>query len=594
MMYPSACSNVAAPLLETPLRGACRRQVLPWRAPSRAAYLQLFEGGRLRAAAAALLGAGVARVSTAGHRAPRTVADATERSSAPAGVWSIGKREARREATAYEDEPRGDSRRGEQRRGRSDLEGSADAFREVPREEAFRRGARRGRALDSEDDSLRQWNTLEGDDPRGKRGRERRAGPREGSLQRGRIPQRVRRVDTIPALQNVVPQLRESADLLMQNLGFPSKQAIAMAKEIQRFGVARGEDDPTGSVTKRWSRRLIRGLRTHPGMRQTLAVNNGASLVLEELERRAARHDERFNLIRQQHDDVSDGLDGDIEGYSEVAAFMGNEWWLRKAHSNIITAIDEFYLLSPEQLQRGHPRWAFQKKAPLPEGWMSYNLKGKTMWWNPETKRMQRQAPQLEDAREAPPPREPPVQLLDIGSSFNRFKDHEYFVDAYALDLQPAAGSEDVFKADFFDVPIVEPEPGQEGQRFLLGGDGSLQGIVAGSFDVVVISMVLSYLSDAKRRIDMIARARRCLRDDRGLLFIVEAGSALPEQSWYKKDAAAEWSHAMEAAGFKVRMFSDKIAEQQKFKNTLQWTLETAPMNDAPLEPLVTAREISW
>ena len=60
----------------------------------------------------------------------------------------------------------------------------------------------------------------------------------------------------------------------------------------------------------------------------------------------------------------------------------------------------------------------------------------------------------------------------------------------------------------------------------------------------------------------MVRKARQCLKDHRGLLFagtpklsrlrslwqqVVEGGSAVMEGQWYQKDAAAEWSLAMDA-----------------------------------------------
>ena len=36
----------------------------------------------------------------------------------------------------------------------------------------------------------------------------------------------------------------------------------------------------------------------------------------------------------------------------------------------------------------------------------------------------------------------------------NRFRDWPYFVEAHALDLEPA--DDDVWKADFFELPILE------------------------------------------------------------------------------------------------------------------------------------------
>ncbi|CAE8632874.1 unnamed protein product, partial [Polarella glacialis] len=88
-------------------------------------------------------------------------------------------------------------------------------------------------------------------------------------------------------------------------------------------------------------------------------------------------------------------------------------------------------------------------------------------------------------------------------------------------------------------------------------------------------------------------RARRCLKDDRGLLFVVEVGSALADASWYEQDAAAEWSRALESAGFKLLKFEDEVVDRHKRHKLLQWVLETAPIkDDVELKPMTTPKDL--
>lgn len=164
-----------------------------------------------------------------------------------------------------------------------------------------------------------------------------------------------------------------------------------------------------------------------------------------------------------------------------------------------------------------------------------------------------------------------------------------FYVEAHALDLQPVA--EDVHQADFFDLEIVEAP---DAESPLCVKDGKLEGLVAKSFDVVVLSLVLSFLPSPEKRIEMVAKARQCLRDHRGLLFVVEGGSAIMEGNWYQKDAAAEWSQAMETAGFKVMNFDSQLREGRRSKPVLQWTLETKEVDDTELAPLVLGKELEW
>eukprot|EP00930_Biecheleria_cincta_P037967 TRINITY_DN26092_c0_g3_i1.p1 TRINITY_DN26092_c0_g3~~TRINITY_DN26092_c0_g3_i1.p1 ORF type:complete len:491 (-),score=100.98 TRINITY_DN26092_c0_g3_i1:73-1545(-) len=390
--------------------------------------------------------------------------------------------------------------------------------------------------------------------------------------------------------------LSDSFELLLGELQCSEEQARTIVLNIQRYAVATEGDDSKGGKTRRLTRRVVRGVEQHVALRETLLRPGGVQEVIQILNERSERHTERFDTISAQHEALREGREGDMKTYSDAATYFGNEWWVRVAHSQIITALDRYFLLSPEQVQRGHPKWAADYGGNLPAGWKKYKLKGRFMYWNPEEKRMQIQAPQKTEALPAPPPREPPVQLLDIGSNQNRFADDSFFVNAHALDLQPSeAASGQVLQADFLKVPIADSEDAEENQRFILNEDGSLKAIVAGSFDVVVLSLVLSFVPSAEQRIEMVAKARRCLRDDRGLLFVVEAGSTLKD-SWYDKDIATEWSKAMERAGFRVIHFDTEVKEQRREKSVLQWVLETAPVTEASrsLSPLVVPRQLPW
>ncbi|CAJ1337010.1 unnamed protein product [Effrenium voratum] len=318
----------------------------------------------------------------------------------------------------------------------------------------------------------------------------------------------------------------------------------------------------------------------------------GVEMVLAELESRSEEHSKVFKGIAREHAANRSRGAVDMEEYSAAAEYMSNEWWVRRAHERMIKRIDQYFLLSSEQAKRGYTRWAFPLKPQLPEGcWKQYKFQGKTMYWNPETNRMQTQVPPGVELREAPPAREgQKVRLLDIGGSVNRFGDWPELVQSYSLDLQPA--KPEVLQGDFFEVPIVDGDAADE--PVILGEDGSLQAIVEGSFDVVVLSLVLSFLESPERRIEMVSRARRCLKHQRGLLLVVEGVSTVAEGQWHQKDGAAEWSLAMESAGFKALLFEDEVRAKRRCKKVLQWILETKPDPRKALQPLVVAKEMEW
>jgi len=388
--------------------------------------------------------------------------------------------------------------------------------------------------------------------------------------------------------------LRETVALLQRALEVDLSDAEAIAETLQRWTVGNEGEDRTGARTKRWARRLVRGLGQHPAVRSILFRDGGDVIAaIAELEKRSQSHGKRVEAIERQHRAVRDGDGGDLEEYGEASSYMGRQWWLRAIQDQIATWVDEYFLLSPERLRFGHRNWVF-RSGGLPRGWKRYKVKDRVLYWNPDEKRMQVKAPSTMERATPPESREPPVTLLDIGSCNNAFDRYPFLITPTAIDLQPSSDSEGVFKADFFDVPILHVENCD--QQLLISDDGKLEGIEAGSFDVVVVSLVLSYISEPAKRIEMIARARRCLRDDRGLFILVEVASALADKSWYQGDATSDWTNAVEAVGFRIKRFEENVREKYPFRSheVYQWVFETAPIQDTELKPLLTPREMPW
>ncbi|CAE8647949.1 unnamed protein product, partial [Polarella glacialis] len=120
-----------------------------------------------------------------------------------------------------------------------------------------------------------------------------------------------------PALKKVPKPLRASADLLMTGLKVDPRKAARTAAAVQRWAVLREGEDATGAATRRWTRRLLRGLEMHPAVRPMLFAPGGVVKCLKELESRSERHTERFTAIQLQHEEVRQGNEGDLEEYSE-------------------------------------------------------------------------------------------------------------------------------------------------------------------------------------------------------------------------------------------------------------------------------------
>ena len=118
------------------------------------------------------------------------------------------------------------------------------------------------------------------------------------------------------------------------------------------------------------------------------------------------------------------------------------------------------------------------------------------------------------------------IRLLDVGACGSLFAPCEG-IEATALDLCPQAGAAGTLQCDFLQLEVdadptsrrvVAPHPDVRA--------GALVRVPAGDADVVVMSLVLSYLPQPRQRAAMVAQARRVLQSAsparRGLLLLVD------------------------------------------------------------------------
>ena len=232
-----------------------------------------------------------------------------------------------------------------------------------------------------------------------------------------------------------------------------------------------------------------------------------------------------------------------------------------------------------------------------------------------------------------------PLRLLDVGSCGTLFDARYEALACTALDLCPQEGNGHVLQCDFLQLgigpsdgaPAIEPH-----ERFPAG---RLTSLPAASFDVVVLSLVLSYLPIPRQRHAMILKARQLLptpdacstqltaaaqaaaqaamhdadpatssgasrgeisgvrrgeisgvsrgeisgvRWRRGLLLIVDTYSVdRRARSWRDQTRLREWAAAIESAGF---VFLRHVTLQRSHA----LAFATAPMSDAELAALAT------
>ena len=152
-------------------------------------------------------------------------------------------------------------------------------------------------------------------------------------------------------------------------------------------------------------------------------------------------------------------------------------------------------------------------------------------------------------------------RLLDVGSCWDFYREYErkstHFgsCKVVAFDLAPEDGAENVLEGDFLNVQFFDRIEDENGAETLLKTSSSssskrLQGLKLSSFNIVVLSLVLTYVPTPENRFQMIINARKCLKGDGdGLLMIIE-----PHGFDKSKEnlVAKTWQQTIENVGFKA------------------------------------------
>ena len=152
-------------------------------------------------------------------------------------------------------------------------------------------------------------------------------------------------------------------------------------------------------------------------------------------------------------------------------------------------------------------------------------------------------------------------RLLDVGSCWDFYREYErkstHFgsCKVVAFDLAPEDGAENVLEGDFLNAQFFDRIEDENGAETLLKTSSSssskrLQGLKLSSFNIVVLSLVLTYVPTPENRFQMIINARKCLKGDGdGLLMIIE-----PHGFDKSKEnlVAKTWQQTIENVGFKA------------------------------------------
>lgn len=115
------------------------------------------------------------------------------------------------------------------------------------------------------------------------------------------------------------------------------------------------------------------------------------------------------------------------------------------------------------------------------------------------------------------------LRLLDVGAIKNQYLDHGAWLDVTAIDLNPQHPS--VIKADFFEfsrecVVAATMRRIRFAYQRICGGWVVRPIRCREPFDVAVLSLVINFVGDPRRKGEMLVRCQALVRDG-GTLFIV-------------------------------------------------------------------------
>ena len=256
-----------------------------------------------------------------------------------------------------------------------------------------------------------------------------------------------------------------------------------------------------------------------------------------------ARHHENIDADTQNFLEQQDAID--LQKYSNASAVTGQKPWLKQAHKMMAAQMEEYFLLTSDARRRYVERESAIKLKTLRREYFETNQDRLPADLANEAlvkcaTEISASVSQHEDRK---------IKLLDVGSCHDAFRslleDHE----VVALDLKPAVSS--CYVADFLQIDAHAPDHVGFVTEKCGAGTGNdskkLISIPSHHFDVLVMSLVLSYLPSAAQRYEIISHARKFLKTG-GLLSLLIAKSVAAKRT---RDVVLEnWRRAIEGLGF--------------------------------------------
>jgi len=280
---------------------------------------------------------------------------------------------------------------------------------------------------------------------------------------------------------------------------------------VDELTVLAASSVPPGSERAAWAhfqgQRAAKSLLHNQALQTAfLAGDKTLADVLAEADARSAGSEKIFKVITGRHQQLRDATasDGDVasawsdesalRNYAKAATEIGSRSWVQRGITWCSQlARDHFH-------GEGALRLALKQVAR--EAYSIGGVEGVS-----SSKTIIRETHKSLLAQRV----QRPIKLIDVGSCGSYFVGSDG-LDVTALDLQPQAGHPSVLQCDFLELEITPKGtlPHIEPSDACIAG--SLRSLATGSFDVVVMSLVLSYLPLPTQRTAMVAQARRLLR----------------------------------------------------------------------------------
>eukprot|EP00315_Gephyrocapsa_oceanica_P043144 CAMPEP_0185529120 /NCGR_PEP_ID=MMETSP1366-20130426/100532_1 /TAXON_ID=38817 /ORGANISM="Gephyrocapsa oceanica, Strain RCC1303" /LENGTH=357 /DNA_ID=CAMNT_0028140713 /DNA_START=129 /DNA_END=1199 /DNA_ORIENTATION=+ len=188
------------------------------------------------------------------------------------------------------------------------------------------------------------------------------------------------------------------------------------------------------------------------------------------------------------------GSEERLRGYAAAATQIGTRDWVRAGIDWSVRQADAFY--------REGEGCRLTKREAVRE---SYRRSGGPP--TDEVRAMLLRLAREGGGREAGEP----IKLLDVGSCGTLFDERYEGLRATALDLCPQEGNHAVLQCDFLQLRVSPAGSEPEVEPHDHFPAGALRSLAEGSFDAVVLSLVLSYLPLPRQRGEMVLKARQLL-----------------------------------------------------------------------------------